>query len=349
MKKNIKMTAVSVVLAATMIFMTGCGSASDSPNYKAAATENYAASESFASYDYAEEAYVDEAYAEAPASGSESDIAVNDTSRKLIKDVSLSIETEDLSVMVPGIENRVSQYGGYIESSYIYNGSDNAYDHKSASIVARVPASKLDEFLDNVAEVSNVVSKRVNVTDVTLEYVDTEARKDSLKAQQKRLIELVENAESVEDIIYIEDRLSNVEYELDSTERQIRSFDNKVDYSTVNLDVTEVKEYTPVEPKSRFEKMTEGFVDSLESIGNGILDFFVGLIVALPYLVLWGIIIFIIVIIIRAIVKKSKKNKAKKLEEMRAKQLAIIQAQANQAAAANSTISESQEDKKENE
>ena len=313
MKKKI------VLLLATILCITGCGSSSDSYSYKAnsAATSDwgdYAAEEAYAEYD--------ESYAEAPANGSgtSKEVTVNDTSRKLIKNVDLSVETSNLDSMVNNVTNRINSYGGYIEYSYIYNGTESSYSsNRNAQITARVPAVHLDEFLDNVAEESNVVSKNVNVKDVTLQYVDVEARKASLETQYQRLLELMAEAESVEDIIYIEERLSEIEYELDSAERQIRTYDNQVDYSTIVISIDEVKEFTPVEPKSRWQIMTEGFVDSVMSVIEGVLDFLVGLVVAIPYLVLLAIVVLIIVLIIKLCIKSSKKKAMKKQKELQEK------------------------------
>ena len=68
---------------------------------------------------------------------------------------------------------------------------------------------------------------------MTLQYVDLESHKKALTTEQDRLIELMEQAETVEDIITIEGRLSEVRYQLESMESQLRTYDNKIDYSTV--------------------------------------------------------------------------------------------------------------------
>lgn len=310
---NKKVTVLSALVASTVLLLTGCGSESSDSYATSYKEAGYAAEE----YDMVEEA----AFAATGDTNQTSEVKVQDTSRKLIKNVDLNVETNDLDAMMAGINERINAYGGYVEDSYVYNGSGSRYSNKNASIKARIPADKLDEFINNVAEVSNVISKNINVTDVTLEYVDTQARKDSLDTQQKRLLELMEQAETVEDIIYIEDRLTDIRYQLDSAERQIRTYDNQVNYSTVNINVDEVKEYTPVEEKSRWETMIEGFIDSIQGVCEGILDFIVGFIIALPYLVVWGLVIFIIVFIVRKIVKhkKTKKNKADKKVENKEK------------------------------
>ena len=78
------------------------------------------------------------------------------------------------------------------------------------------------------------------------------------------------------------------------------------------LSITEVKEYTPVEEKTRLEKIGEGFVKSLKDLGSGILDFFTWLLIDLPYLLVFGLVVFLAVKLLKAIRKKRKAKKQKK-------------------------------------
>ena len=95
-------------------------------------------------------------------------------------------------------------------------------------MTARIPAKRLDEFVQRVGEQSNITNKEERVEDVTLQYVDLESRKKALATEQDRLLELLEKAESVEDIISIEARLSDVRYELESMESQLRTLNNQI-------------------------------------------------------------------------------------------------------------------------
>lgn len=306
------------VLALSMILLCACGSGSysksDSASVERIASEAY---DSKVTYDdvYAEEYYEYED-AEAPANGSEP-VDVQDTSRKLIKDVSMNVETNDMDVMVSNINLRIKQYGGYIENSYIDNNPGSRYE-RNAQMTIRIPAKHLDEFVNTVGESSNVINKSESVTDVTLQYVDIEARKSSLETEQKRLLELMEKAETIEDILYIEDRLTDIRYQLESAERQLRSYDNLVDYSTVYISISEVKEYTPVvvEEKTRWQKIKEGFADSLETLFEGILDGIAALIIALPFIIVIaafvGLLVFAILRIIYVCTTTKEERKAKK-------------------------------------
>ncbi len=310
-----KITWRYVVLAGLMaVGLTGCGASSKSAQAEAAVADSAYLSDDMYSY---ENSYYEETASEdydSAAGSTETAEKVQDTSRKLIKNVDMSVETEEFDTLLANVERRIEMLGGYIETSNIYNGSAyNSYSNlRNANITARIPAQKLDEFLSLVSESSNVISKNENVTDVTLQYVDMQSHKEALQTEQQRLLELLEQAETIDDIITLESRLSDVRYQIESMESQLRTFDNQVSYSTVYLYIDEVKTYTQVEEQTRLQQMTSGFVNSLKGIGNGFLDFCVAFVIALPYLVVWAVIIVVIILLIRLIVKKSKKSSEKR-------------------------------------
>lgn len=237
--------------------------------------------------------------------------------RKLIKTVDMTVETKEYDVLMTELKNRVSQLGGYIEHMDTYNGS--SYSHyrssRSASMTIRIPKDKLNEFVETVSGISNVVRRSDNVEDVTLSYVDMESRRNTLQTEQERLLALLAKAESIEDIITIEDRLSTVRYQLESMESQLRTIDNQVDYSTIYLSIDEVQELTPVEVQTPIERIGEGFVESLHDIGDGAVEFAIWFIVNIPYFLIWTVIITVIVVVIRACRKNSREKKARKIAE----------------------------------
>lgn len=327
MGKHITKTrlTLALILAMMMFCWPACGGASTNEAYdmvtgSGATTDGYYNGamdsglivESTGDYNYkADDAYVEEGQkpsAEAPKENTVFD------ERKLIKTVDMNVETKEYDKLMTELKDKVSELGGYIERMDTYNGS--SYSHyrssRSASLTIRVPKDKLNSFVDTVSGISNVVRRSDNVEDVTLSYVDMESRRNTLKTEQERLLTLLAQAESIDDIITIEDRLSTVRYHLESMESQLRTIDNQVDYSTVYLDISEVQELTPVQEQTAFERIVEGFVESLHDIGDGAVEFAIWFIVNIPYFVVWGVIIAAIVVIVKVCRKRSRAKKALK-------------------------------------
>lgn len=319
-KKEKRKLLLVVIMAG--LLLSGCGGAASKGTGAMEAAADTAMSASTADNSYADAgSYTTEAVAEAEevdmAEGGSSSPEVQSTQRKLIKNVNLEVETETFEDLLTDVKKRTEQFGGYIEESYAYNGS-NYYgkSNRNANLTIRIPAEKLDAFLAMVSESSNVISQNESVTDVTLQYVDMESHKKALTAEQERLLELLEKAETIEDIITLESRLSDVRYQLESMESQLRTMDNQVSYSTVYLNISEVTRYTPVKEQTPWEKISTGFMDSLFDVGNGLVNFGIDCVINLPYLILWAVILVIAFFIVRLIIKLVKKKRGIKKEKM---------------------------------
>ena len=237
--------------------------------------------------------------------------------RKLIRTVDLNLETENYDALMEGLEQEINSLGGYIEYKDAYHGNYNSringYRNRHANITARIPANKLDEFTGRVAEIGNITYESESVEDVTLQYVDLSSHKKMLLTEQERLMELLENAESIDDIIVIESRLSEVRYEIESMESQLRTFDNQVDYSTVHINVEEVERYTPQPEKTTWERIKSGFSENVYRVTNGIRNFAIEFVIAIPVLLVWAVVIVVGVIVIRMVLKKKNKRDVEKV------------------------------------
>ena len=235
------------------------------------------------------------------------------TERKLIRTVDLNLETENYDALMEGLEQEIKDLGGYIEYKDAYHGDYYSSRNRHANITARVPAVKLDEFTGKVAQIGNVTYESESVEDVTLQYVDLSCHKKMLVTEQERLMELLENAETMEDIITIESRLSEVRYQIESMESQLRTFDNQVDYSTVHIFIEEVERYTPQPEKSTWDRIKSGFGENVYRVTNGIKNFAIEFIIAIPVLLVWAVVITVGVLLVRVIVKRKQRRNVEKI------------------------------------
>ena len=302
----------AVLLALVMLLLTACSGSSNG-----AVTQEYAAMDMSAEPKDAPAA-MEETYVE----GAGNSLTTSDTgstalpdSRKWIITMDMSVETENLDTMLEELDAHILELEGYVEGQNVHNGS--AYStrrYRSASLTIRIPADVVDQFTQEVEGICNVVSSNKNLEDITLTYVSTESRMKALQTEEARLLELMEQAETMSDLLEIEARLTDVRYELESVTSRLRTYDNQVNYATIYLYIDEVQEYTPVAERTVWQRISEDFVSNLKSLGDDIVDVFVWVLVSSPYLVVYAVLIVALLVVIKKLrkpgkVKKDRKNK----------------------------------------
>ena len=298
-------TYLSIILSLLLMaaLLTGCGSS---------------ASRNTASYDveYAAEApaAMDADAGTALNGSAESGSTVLPESRKWIVTVDLTAETDDLDALRSALDERIAALNGYVENQSIYNGSTygSGSRYRSANLTIRIPADQVDAFLQDMGGIANIVRQNKSIEDVTLSYVATENRLNALQTEEARLLELLSQAETMSDLLEIEQRLAEVRYELENYASQKRLYDNQIDYATVYLSIEEVQEYTPVEEPTLWERIHKGFKDNLKGVGDDLLDVLVWIIVSVPYLVVLAVAGLILVLVIRRIRRRRAAKKAAK-------------------------------------
>ena len=337
---------IALLMALCMVFaLVACSSKSSS-----ARSDNYYA-KTEAAYEYEMEApaaMADEAYGgvEAKAAGKVStattaakengesaNLTGNAAGRKIIKNGDLSIQTREFDEFLTNLNRSILAVGGYVEASSINGNSYNKNRMRSADVTARVPAEQLDAFCDQVSELGNVTYKNLYTRDVTLTYVDLESHVKALRTEQETLMELLRKAEKVEDIILIQNRLSDVLYEIESYESTLRTFDDQIAYSSVHLSIQEVQRETTVEKETAGQEIARRFKENWEDVKDGFARFGIDFVSDLPIIIVWVVFLGIVVLVIVRIVKggpkrkaRREKRKAMKLQKKYQKEQAKLQA-----------------------
>ena len=307
MKKRNLFKVFSAVLC---FLLCACASGSSSNSSYAIADTTAAGASSKA----ANEAEWDIVYTE--DSSFEEETSSELSSEKLVYTGSLSIETLNYSDTLRSIRERIAFYNGIIESESEY---DSEYDWYSSSVkdsgtksmwmTVRIPTEYFDTFMSDLEGTGKVLSRSSSVENITKRYNSTAIETESLETQRKRLLEMMESAETVEDMITVESRLSEVEKDLKQAENSMNQMDTDVAYSTISIDVEEVVAYTAADPGS---KISNFFERAGEAWGNTWINFVyvmqilaLALIALLPFLIL----IAVIVLLVRFIAGRHKKNK----------------------------------------
>ena len=236
------------------------------------------------------------------------------TERKLIRKIYLSTETEDMDPLLAAIDSKVSALGGYMESREVYTGSRYAsYDsRRHADLVIRIPKDKLDEFVAHVGKESNITSSNETSDDVTLTYVAVQSRMTALQKEEARLLELIDKAANLSELLELEKRLTEVRTDLENVTSQLLLYDNLVDFGTIEISISEVQKLTPVQEPGFFNRIGSGFMESLRNLWTFLKELAIFLVVASPYLVTIGAAAFVTVLIIRLSIRRKRAAKSKK-------------------------------------
>lgn len=232
--------------------------------------------------------------------------------RLLIRNVNIQAQTTSFESVRESVEDKVKELGGYIENSGI-SGTGKTGSLRSANYTIRVPADKLDALISAVGSNCTITSTNENTTDVTLSYVDTKARLESLRIEQKQLTELLSQAKDLDSIIVLQERLTTVRYQIESAESQLRVLENQVTYATLSLRIREVMEIKPQEEPhvdTYGEKIVKTFKASLKAIGEFFKGLFLVIVAVSPVIVPMAIITIVVLTIVFRGVKKRRARAA---------------------------------------
>ena len=320
MKRTVRISAF--LLAALMLLsLCGCGSTNHSLSSSAARED---ALYTNASYDYdsyaAAEMAVDGEYGFSPvpmpmaaAGGSSNskksgDEVPEENPEKIIYAADVTVETTTFDETVANVTELVERYQGWVESSSVsgsnyYQKSKGTASTRDASFTLRIPSGRFNELMESLSALGNIPYSHIYTENVTSQYVDTQARLKAYTTQEARLLEMMELAESVEDVIIIEDRLTELRYQIESLQSTLNNWDRRVSYSTVSLSVKEVREYTPEikEDPSYWQELKEALKEGFKNAGQIVKDLLVFLIELVPVLIILIPVIWLLVWIVKKV------------------------------------------------
>ena len=306
---------LSLLLAALLLFaLCACGSANTAASAPSAA---YDMATTEAAYPEAEEAAEYGGFAAAAGTQLEtgSGAAPEGSPEKLIYSASATVETTEFDQTVEKLTALVAEYGGFVESSSIngsnyYSQSRGYSSERYASYVIRVPSDRFSTLMSSLSTLGNVPYSHTYTENITAQYYDTDARLTAYKTQETRLLEMMEIAETVEDLISIEEKLTELRYKIESLQSTLNNWDRQVSYSSLNLEVQEVIEYTPESRMSYGQELALALTNGLKRTGEFFKDLLLTLVGALPALVILAVVLAILIPVWkkRRKVRRMKKN-----------------------------------------
>ena len=235
---------------------------------------------------------------------------------KIIYSVYASVETMQFDETIDKVLKMLAVYNAFIESSSVsgVNYESQFYgwnEFRYAYFTLRVPVQNLNAMTENLKDLGNVTHTSNDAMNITTQFYDTQSRLNSLVIQEERLLDMLSKAEDVPDLIMIEERLSDVRYQVEMLTTTLMGWQRQVDYSTVSLQIREVEEFTepPELNPSYWKQIADGFMSSIRAIGKFFMDLFKWLIVSAPVLIILAVIAIAVLLIIRWKLRAIKKKK----------------------------------------
>lgn len=192
---------------------------------------------------------------------------------KIIQRADYEVQTTDYPAAETALKALVERCGGYFE----YQETSGGGYYESAarrwgSFTIRVPKEQYDAFTGSVGEVGHVVSQSGSAEDVGQNYSDIELRLQTQRTKQERLLALLEKAATVEDIISLENALSETEYQIEQYTSDLKRYDSLIDFATIALRLTEVARISdePGEVAPLGARVASAFGEGLHSFGDGL-------------------------------------------------------------------------------
>jgi hypothetical protein len=240
-----------------------------------------------------------------------SDISQNPVSlgEMLIYSSDASVESVEFDKTIDDFNAMVRQYSAFFENSYI-SGMNNAKMSnnrlRDASYTIRIPKEHFQAMLDRFYELGNVLYIRTSAVNITAQFTDTNSRLATYKIEETRLLAMLEKSATVEEMLQIEMRLSEVRYEIESLTSTLRNWQNQVNYSTIDIRIQEVVSLSDSSPYPRTyaQELGYGVKSTVNTIGEFFKMLFKIIVVLSPLLLIAAI---ILVIVIRARRKRSKR------------------------------------------
>lgn len=224
-----------------------------------------------------------------------SDISI----RKLVKNVDTTIQVEDTKASYDSILKQAEAMGGYLVSSNIsdYDG------RKFYNLSVRVPAEKLQEFLDYLEGLGRIVHQNINTEDITEQYYDAQARLDNALIQEAQLKDIMKQAKTVDEILKVKQQMDSVQERIEQLKGQLKLWDQLTAMSLVNIELQPSRETVAVSKYVDWNilsgneiavRIRNGFVSTLNFIVNLALYLVIFIISALPAILIIILIIFLI-------------------------------------------------------
>ena len=293
MKQTLKRTLLAFGLAAFLI--TGCSIGPKNMNTTTGSQDDF----------YGESGYDQGEKPGSPSPNTDGTVdqpSVDVSNQKLVKSSVISLSAKDIEMAQVEVQRIAKQFSGYVYSMEQSQTKDRRY----LTITIKVTSPNFDEAIDLIKKLGTTTNVILNVSDVTTQFIDTQAHIKTLKTKEETLNNILAKATTIEDILTIENSLQQTRQEIESYQGQLNVLINSNDFSIITVYLEdETGLATTQTPESPWARFSSQFNRGLHYWGNAAIDVAANLLFLLPVLTL----LLILGFIVRLLIKRNPKQR----------------------------------------
>ncbi|WP_377716273.1 DUF4349 domain-containing protein [Pseudofulvibacter geojedonensis] len=156
---------------------------------------------------------------------------------KIIKSADTKYKVKDISKASKEIKNLVLANNGYVSEMRFTNSSYS----KQNVFVIKVPNYQFDGLLEKISSSAIKIDyENITTQDVTEAYIDAESRLKTKLKVKKRYEEILRTkAYKVTDLLEVEEKINDIQEEIEAVQGKLNFMKNKVYLSTINIELYE--------------------------------------------------------------------------------------------------------------
>jgi hypothetical protein len=220
--------------------------------------------------------------------------------RYLIKNATLSLEAPDARKATDRLTGLVRAVKGYTSDAH---ESVDGLGARTVIIQARIPFPQFDQVMQQVETLGKVLDKQVTAEDVTVEFVDTQAKLRNLKKTEARLLDHLSKTGKLSDTLLIEKELNRVREEIERLEGRLRFLAHRIAFSTLNLTIKETPRPQAITPPESFSA-GQVVTDAMRSL----VGFAQSIVAVAIWLAIWAVVWLPLVLLVGYLVRREIKS-----------------------------------------
>jgi hypothetical protein len=229
--------------------------------------------------------------------------------RKIVRNASFDLRIKDADETITRISQAVTASGGYVQETKQTGTKQNG---RTVNMIVRVPSGQYSPLVELIRGLGEVAQQREWTEDVTEQFIDLDQRIKSQEIHLAQLEKLYAQGGSIQDMMQLETEIARVTADVESMKGKLRVLSSRVDFSTITMNLAEQGAPLPMQPpKTVWERMSRGFLESWHSVVNFTGDLLVFVVSALPVLAYLAVIGLVIALIVRALQKVAARRRPK--------------------------------------